>query len=202
MRTPGMLLGLYILIGGLVIYGLKNLIYYDDLLHAVSAQKIFNSQDYKSQVHEVLGHEIGHARVPFMVLYYVGPYKSYLLAIWFAIWGSSLERLRLFVLLCGGVVVSLWYLIWTRYLGKKVAVLATLLLIIDPSFLLSRILDWGHLAIQDILKVILIWLMYRILDEEKKKRHCGGMKELDLWRDWQYGRNLMRGGLRCRWWRL
>lgn len=165
-----------------MLYGLKNLIYYDELLYAVSAQKILNTQEYKSQVHEVLGHEIGHARVPLMVLYYVSPHKSYLLAVWFAIWGSSLESLRIFVLLCGGVVVSLWYLIWTRYLGKKVAVLATLLLITDPSFLLSRILDWGPLAIQDILKVILIWLMCRILDEETKKKDI-----VVVWRNWICG---------------
>ncbi|GIW59824.1 MAG: hypothetical protein KatS3mg087_0890 [Patescibacteria group bacterium] len=170
MRTLGMLLGLYFLIGGVVIYGLKNLIYYDELLHAVSAQKILSTQEYKSQVHEVLGHEIGHARVPLMILYYAGPHKSYLLAGWFAIWGSSLESLRIFVLLCGGVVVSLWYLVWDKYVGKKVAVLATLLLITDPSFLLSRILDWGPLAIQDILKAVLLWMMCQIVVDEVKNK--------------------------------
>lgn len=155
---------------GLVFINLSaSLLYYDELLHAVAAQKMIKGFDYYSEVHEVLGHSFWGHRIPLMILYYVGPLKTYVLAVWFYLFGSSVFDLRLFGLLCGGLYLLITYVFVKTNFDKKIALLSIVILLMDPSFLFSRIFDWGPVAIQDLIKLILLFIGFKLVKSSELK---------------------------------
>ncbi len=129
--------------------------YYDELLHAVAAQEILDP-DYISQVHRVVKASFLEHTVPLMILYYVGPLKSYLLSLGFLLFSDSLLTLRVMTIACGAITLALTYLYAKKYFNRKTALLTLAILACDPSFILSSTFDWGPVALQNILKMILI----------------------------------------------
>lgn len=149
---------LYIVISFSAIFSSQEVLYYDELLHAISAQKLLVGSEYIAEVPETLGHGFWGHRAPLMVLQYVGPLKTYSLAVWFMVLGDTVVSLRLFGVMIGSIYLFLTYLIALKFLSRGVAIVTVCLLALDPSFVLSRVFDWGPLAIQDVLKLIVLFI--------------------------------------------
>lgn len=143
-----------------------HLLYADELLHAVSAQRFLAGNNYLAETHEVLGHEFGVHRLPLFLLYYVGGLKTYLLSGWFWVFGSSTISLRIFTALCGSLVSGLTYFFVACFFSRKAAVITTVLLLFDPSFVLSRVFDWGPVSSQDMLKMLLVIVSFALYAQQ------------------------------------
>jgi hypothetical protein len=80
---------------------------------------------------------------PMFVQTYGGAVKSWLLLPIFAVFGASQPILR-FSALGWGLVSLLLFMLWTwHWLGRNIALLAGVLLALDPTFFFISVLDWG-----------------------------------------------------------
>jgi hypothetical protein len=145
-------------------------LYYDELLHAVNAQKIIYGSTFLAGTPESLGHDFFGRRIPLMTLMYVGPLKSYFLSVWFFVFGDAVIFLRLFGVFVGIFYLFLVFLFCARFLSPIVGTVAVALLLSDPSFMLSRIFDWGPVVIQDILKIILLVITFEFLKSRSETK--------------------------------
>jgi hypothetical protein len=136
--------------------------YQDELLHAVLSQKMLSPTQYVSQTHSLASISIFSGWIPLMVLHYVGALKSYLLLPLFWSFGSSLLVLRIGTILFGMGNLLLGYLFIRRYFGIKIAFSVLVLLLSDPSWVLSTTYDWGPVSVQSLLKILIIFLVFFI----------------------------------------
>lgn len=102
-----------------------------------------------------------NAKVPLMLMTYIGALKAWIWAPVLAVFGPSLETLRIPALLIAAASVWLFFLTLRRWTGAPVAVLATLLLATDINYLLTSLYDWGPVALQHLLFTLALYAAVR-----------------------------------------
>jgi Dolichyl-phosphate-mannose-protein mannosyltransferase len=94
-----------------------------------------------------------HRRIPLMVFPYAGSLKTFLLWPVLSVFGPNVWSIRVPVILIGAATIVLFFLLARRMAGSRAAVVGSLLLATDPSFLLTNTYDWGPVALQHLLLV-------------------------------------------------
>ena len=97
--------------------------------------------------------EVGRVRIPLMLISYLGCLKTWLYAPIFKLIAPSVWSLRLPPLIAGAITIWLFYRLTDRIAGSRAALAGSLLLAVDPSFLVTNCLDWGPVALQHLLLV-------------------------------------------------
>ena len=94
--------------------------------------------------------------IPFMLMPYIGALKIYLYKAVFWVAAPDLWSLRVPVLLMGALSIWLTFLIGKRFIPAEFAALAAALLAVDPIFLLTGVFDWGPVALQHLLVLLMV----------------------------------------------
>ena len=115
----------------------------DEALFATAFYLPANSEQYI--VH------LGHSRLPLMLIHYLGTLKSWIYRPLLHFWGTSVEAMRLPVLLVGAATLWLFYLLLRRVAGERAALIGCGLLSVDAMYLLTICFDWGPVALQHLL---------------------------------------------------
>ena len=109
-----------------------------------------------------------HLRIPIMQMSYLGCFKAWVYKPIFASWSPSVWSMRIPVLLFGAVTIYLFWLLMTWTAGHCAAIMTTILLATDTSFLLTTCFDWGPVALQHLLTVggiLALIAFYRLSNE-------------------------------------
>jgi len=122
-------------------------LYYDEVIQAEPAVQFLAEDGKPSQIPGARTVRLFGGWFPVMIQPYMGALKSQVLIPVFAAFGPTAASLRLATL--GLSLVGLLFtLLWTReVLGARVAIVATALLALDPSFLWIGRHDWGSFAL-------------------------------------------------------
>jgi hypothetical protein len=159
--------------------------YYDEYLHAVSSQRILAGEAYKSDTPIAIKKDIYGRPVPLMILYYVGPLKTYFLTIPFAFFGSSILVLRSTTILLAALNLLLVFVFVKKNFTAKIALITILFLIFDTSYILSSVVDWGPIATQQLLKNLLLLLTFSLQDKftqhKSKLFYVGIILSIIIW---------------------
>ena len=94
---------------------------------------------------------LGHARVPLMLMSYLGTLKTWIWRPIFAIWGTGVWPLRAPALLAGAVSIWLFYRFLRATVGSRAAIIGCAILAADSQYLLTTVFDWGPVALQHVL---------------------------------------------------
>jgi 4-amino-4-deoxy-L-arabinose transferase-like glycosyltransferase len=98
-------------------------------------------------------YQIGHSRIPLMLMSYLGTLKSWMYRPIFQVFGPGIRAMRAPMLLAGTLSVWLFYLLLLRVAGRRVAVFGCGLLAADSLYLLTVCFDWGPVALQHLLLI-------------------------------------------------
>ena len=109
--------------------------------------------------------QIGHARIPLMVMTYIGTLKAWLYRPLMRNFGTGLIVLRLPMLLAGIASVWLFYRLLYRIAGLRAAIIGCALLAVDSTYLLTICFDWGPVALQHLLLVSGLLLLVRFYQQ-------------------------------------
>ncbi len=104
---------------------------------------------------------IFHHQIPLMIESYVGTLKSLIYALVFGIVTPNPASTRTPVLLIGILTICLFYSFLRRISGTATAIAGCVLLATDSIFLLTTVFDWGPVALQHLLLVAAMLLLYR-----------------------------------------
>ena len=109
---------------------------------------------------------VGDVTIPLMIMSYVGGLKANLIGLTFALLPPSIETIRAFGLCLGLVIVVLLALFLRCHYTKRAAIAATLLLATDATFIHTIRVDWGPVALMQLLKAagllaLSVWLTNR-----------------------------------------
>ncbi len=99
------------------------------------------------------GVSILHVRIPLMLMSYLGCLKSWGYKAIFAVWSPSVYSLRLPAILIGTATIYLFWVLLRLTIGDRAAIVGTVLLATDSSFLLTTCFDWGPVALQHLLMI-------------------------------------------------
>ena len=110
--------------------------------------------------------QIGHSRIPMMLMSYIGTLKAWLYRPLMNIFGTGLTVLRLPMLLAGVVGVWLFFRLLQRIAGLRAAIIGCTLLAADATYLLTVCFDWGPVALQHLLLVAGLLLLVRFYQLE------------------------------------
>ncbi len=112
--------------------------------------------------------QVFHKQLPLMLLTYLGALKSALYFSIFQIARPSLPAVRLPVLTIGSLTV--WLFIWLleRTGGRAVAWVGGLLIATDTMFLMTTCYDWGPVALQHLLTLSGMVLVFKFAADEKR----------------------------------
>jgi hypothetical protein len=94
-----------------------------------------------------------HRHVPLMAISYIGTLKTLLYWPILRIFGPNIFAVRFPMLVVGALTVFLFYRLTNSTAGGVAATIASLLLVTDPTFLMSDAFDWGPVALQLLLLV-------------------------------------------------
>lgn len=119
-------------------------------------------------------YHLGHLKLPFMMLPYLGTLKSYLYTPVFALLGISLRALRVPALLAGGASLWLLFRLLLRLVGERAAVIGCGLLAVDAMYLLTSVFDWGPVALQHLLLLGGLLLLVRFWQERREPALAAG----------------------------
>lgn len=159
-RRLGPLLGLAIplaLYGWLAAWNVARPgLYGDEALQSGPATIIALGGGERERAWGALTLEIGDRLFPVMTNDYIGPVKTYLVAISFKLFGAGIQTLRLTTIALGGVAVAATALALARLLGWHIAGPAALLLAADPGFVLGTRHDWGPVAFNIAAKSVIL----------------------------------------------
>ena len=104
---------------------------------------------------------VGSASVPVMLMPYWGALKVYLMIPVFSVWGISPHTIRLPALFLGGLTLLFFSLLLARCCSVLVALLASVLLASDPSYLFYTRHDFGSAALSLFLVCCPLWCLVR-----------------------------------------
>lgn len=108
---------------------------------------------------------LGERKLALMSMRYIGALKTLLLIPVLAVFGISVETVRLLTLSIAAGAVLGTFVFTTRVFSPSAATIATLLLVLDQSFLLRTKVDWGPNALALTCKmaalVALVWWWQR-----------------------------------------
>jgi 4-amino-4-deoxy-L-arabinose transferase-like glycosyltransferase len=146
-----LLLCLLFFLGGLVFVPYVGL-QADELLFAGAIYPPPGSQYAVS----VRGHQIQT-----MLMSYLGTLKAWIYGLIFHFWSPSLWSVRVPVLLIGVLSVWIFFRLVRNAVGARAALAATALLATDASYILTTCLDWGPVALQHLLLLSGLFLLWR-----------------------------------------
>jgi 4-amino-4-deoxy-L-arabinose transferase-like glycosyltransferase len=98
-------------------------------------------------------YQLGHSRLPLMLMSYLGTLKSWVYRPIFQLFGAGTKAMRAPMLLAGAASVWVFYLLLKRLAGNRAAVVGCGLLAADSLYLLTVCFDWGPVALQHLLLV-------------------------------------------------
>lgn len=116
----------------------------------------------------VFGVHIFHQQLPLMLLTYLGALKSWLYVPILMLVRPTYLTVRLPVLVIGSVTVGLFIWLLERVSGRTVAWVGGLLLATDTMFLFTTCFDWGPVALQHLLGVAGLALLFKFASEEAR----------------------------------
>jgi hypothetical protein len=102
-----------------------------------------------------------HHTFPLVMISYLGPVKTYLLAAVFSLFGATVPVMRATTVIVGYGGICFLYLFGRIATGRIGAELATVLVGSDPSFLVSARDDWGPVVIGFALKMLGLYFLAR-----------------------------------------
>lgn len=105
--------------------------------------------------------QIGHSKLPLMLMSYLGTLKAWIYRPLFRAFGTGISVLRDPVLVAGVLGLWLFYLLMRRMAGERAAVIGCSLLAVDSLYLLTICFDWGPVALQHLLTVGGLLLLVR-----------------------------------------
>lgn len=115
-------------------------LYYDEALDVVPSMQLLLGQPVTLE-HGV-GVWVGNTALPLMIMDYLGAVNTYLMVPFFAVLGVNVYSLRLMTVVVSAITLILAYAVGRRFFGEAVALLATFLLAIHPSFVF-----WSRMGI-------------------------------------------------------
>ena len=95
--------------------------------------------------------KVGHSQLPLMLMSYLGTLKAWVYRPIFRLWGTGVLAMRVPMLLAGVASVWLFYLLLRRVAGERAALFGCGLLAADSLYLLTTCFDWGPVALQHLL---------------------------------------------------
>jgi hypothetical protein len=118
-----------------------------------------------------------HHDVPLMVMTYIGTLKTLLFWPVFALFRSGFETnpltaawvLRLPTVLAGAITVFIFFYLADRSGGRRAAIVGSLLLASDPTFLLTNTFDWGPVALEHLLLVTGCFFLVRYAQDREQR---------------------------------
>ncbi len=121
-------------------------------------------QEQYLPAHDTLGSHRGFWRgkpIPLMTLYYLGALKSYLLAPYLYLMGTSLASIRIATISFAALGLACTWLFANRLFGALAAAIGALLLATDTSFISYSRMDQGPTAIMMMTKMGALWLFVK-----------------------------------------
>jgi len=107
--------------------------------------------------------------VPIMLMDYIGALKAWLYAPVFAIFGTSIESIRIPMILLFAVTVLLAArFVWVRT-RPWAAVIAVALLVTEPAFTIMSRNDWGPVMIPAFLRVVLLVVLVAVVTTRRRR---------------------------------
>ena len=133
---------LFFLLGAMVLPypGLHN----DECLFA---QPLYGPTASEQRIH------LFHRDIPLMLMSYLGSTKTLFYAPIFKVWKPSVWSIRLPGLITGAATIWMFGLLLYRLGGSFAAIAGSLLLALDPTYVLTTVFDWGPVALQHFLLV-------------------------------------------------
>lgn len=92
-----------------------------------------------------------HHVIPLMIWPYAGALKAWLYWPIFQVFGPNAYSFRIPIILAGAATILLFFRFAQHLAGPRAALVASLLLATDPSFLLTNTYDWGPVAMEHLL---------------------------------------------------
>lgn len=112
---------------------------------------------------------LGDTFLPVLSQDYLSFLKSYVLAPFFLLGGINLETLRGATLLLGAASLAVGFLFLCRFAGARAALLGSLLLALDPSFLFHNRHDWGPVSLMFLLKLSSLYFFARWWTDQRMR---------------------------------
>ncbi len=103
--------------------------------------------------------QLGHTRLPLMLMSYVGALKAWMYRPIFKTFGIGIWTIRLPALLAGAATVWSFFLLLRRTAGDRAALLGCSLLAVDSVYLLTACFDWGPVALAHLLLISALLLL-------------------------------------------
>jgi 4-amino-4-deoxy-L-arabinose transferase-like glycosyltransferase len=125
-------------------------------------------------------YQIGHSRLPLMLMSYLGTVKSWVYRPIFQVFGAGVEAMRAPMLLAGMASVWVFYLLLRRLAGERAALVGCGLLATDSLYLLTVCFDWGPVAIQHLLLISGMYFLVRFYQERTQGSLAAGCFLLGL----------------------
>jgi 4-amino-4-deoxy-L-arabinose transferase-like glycosyltransferase len=94
---------------------------------------------------------LGHARIPLMLMSYLGTLKTWIWRPVFHFWGTGVWALRFPALLAGAASIWVFYRFLRATVGPRAALIGCAVLAADSQYLLTTVFDWGPVALQHLL---------------------------------------------------
>jgi hypothetical protein len=125
----------------------------------------------------------GRVRFPAMMGTYLGTLKAFLCKAIFDIFGPSTWSVRIPMLVAGAATVWLLFVLVRQIAGARAALAATALLATDAAFVMTTCMDWGPVALQHLLLVAGLVLLWRFHQSGRALFLAGGffLFGLALW---------------------
>jgi 4-amino-4-deoxy-L-arabinose transferase-like glycosyltransferase len=109
--------------------------------------------------------QIGHSRLPLMLMSYLGTLKSWMYRPIFQVFGTGMAAMRAPMLLAGAASIWAFYLLLRRIAGERAGLVGCGLLAADSLYLLTVCFDWGPVALQHLLLVSGMLLLVRFYQQ-------------------------------------
>lgn len=110
---------------------------------------------------------LGLKNIPMMLMPYMGALKAYLYFPVLRLFDANPLALRLPVILIGAISLMFYSVLAKRAIGWRGALIFSLLLATDPSFLYHTRLDWGPVALMMLLKATGVYFFIRWWDTKR-----------------------------------
>jgi hypothetical protein len=124
--------------------------------------------------------QVGHSRLPIMLMSYLGTLKSWIYRPIFALFGTGNGAIREPMLLAGVASIWLFFLFLRRAAGYRAALVGCGLLATDTLYLLTVSFDWGPVALQHMMLLAGVWLLLGFYQQGGERRLFWGCLVLGL----------------------
>ena len=129
---------------------------------------------------ELYSIDVGPARIPVMLMSYLGALKTWIYWAIFSVFAPGLRSLREPMVIAGAASLWLFFLLLRRIAGNRAAVIGCGLLAVDSAYLLTTVYDWGPVALQHLLTIGGVLLLIRFYQTKSSVSLAGGSFLLGL----------------------